>query len=103
IERMEARRNDAVEGGVRTRDAAGELNRRAVAEPADHRLADEQLVVGRAGQGAEMLAVADVDARPVPGGARAHIAVRADDRYLHQVALEQLAALVPHAQVEMVG
>ena len=101
IGRVEARRDDAAEAAVGDLDAAGELDGRAMGVAADHRLGDEQDVVTRGGERAEMLAVADIDRVPARAARRAYMAVRPDDRDLDHLAAEALA-VVPQAKVEMV-
>jgi hypothetical protein len=101
IGRVEARRDDAAEAAVGERDAARELDGRAMGVAADDRLGDVEAVLVRGGERAEMLAVADVDRLPVRAARPAHVAVRPDDRDLDHLAAEA-AALVPHPQIEMV-
>src|SRR5262249_5592136 len=57
---VEARRDDAVEAAVGALDAARELDGATMAEAADHRLGDEEAVLARGGERAEVLAVADI-------------------------------------------
>ena len=65
--------DDAAERAVGIVEAPRELNRPLAAGPADHRLADEQIVAGIVDLGAEVLAVGDADRRV---GLRAGLSMR---------------------------